>query len=187
MWIELSGAVGGTGPTGSTGPTGPTGYTGPAGSATNTGATGPTGAAGSAGSAGATGSTGPTGYTGSSLVAIEYVIDGGGSVLTTGLKGFLSIPFGCTINSVTLLPDQSASLVVDIWKAAYTSYPPTVANTITAGDIPTMRSTGSYQDSTLSGWTTSISANDVLAFNVTGPTGPTGVTRVTVALKATRT
>src|SRR5271166_3840873 len=34
---------------------------------------------------------------------IEFVADGGGSVLTTGVKGYLEIPFGATINRVTLL------------------------------------------------------------------------------------
>jgi len=64
-------------------------------------------------------------------ISITYVMDGGGVVLTTGVKGDLYIPFKCTISSYTLLADQSGSVVVDIWKNTYGNYPPTVSNNIT--------------------------------------------------------
>ncbi|GAI77252.1 unnamed protein product, partial [marine sediment metagenome] len=50
------------------------------------------------------------------IVTITFIIDGGGSAITTGEKGHLRIPFACTINRVTMLADQSGSIVVDIWK-----------------------------------------------------------------------
>jgi len=182
--VGYTGSTGQIGPTGYTGSTGPTGPIGTVGATGSTGLTGPTGSQGSAGSATNTGATGPTG---SSLVAIEYVIDGGGLVLGTGPQGYLEIPFGCTINRVTLLADQTGYIVVDIWKSSYANFPPGATNTITSGDTPVLQNAKSFQDSTLTNWTTSIAAGDILAFNVTGPTGPTGATRVTVALKATRT
>jgi hypothetical protein len=116
--------------------------------------------------------------------SIQFVIDGGGSTITTGVKGFLVIPFACTINSVTMLGDQSGSIVVDIWKKAFTTTLPTVANTITASDIPTISSAVTVQDTTLTGWTTSVSANDMIGFNVNSVTT---MQRVTVALKCTAT
>ncbi len=119
--------------------------------------------------------------------ALTYVIDGGGSAITTGVKGDLLIPFACTINSATLQADQSGSIVVDIWKKAYaTSSPPTVANTITASALPTLASAQSSQDTTLTGWSTgvNVSANDMLRFNVNSATT---VTRVTLTLKCTKT
>lgn len=116
--------------------------------------------------------------------AISFVIDGGGSTITTGVKGFLLVPFGCTINSVTLLGDQSGSIVVDIWKKAFASSLPTIANTITASDIPTLSSAITVQDTTLTGWTTSVSANDMIGYNVNSITT---LTRVTVILKCTAT
>lgn len=115
---------------------------------------------------------------------ITFIIDGGGSVLTTGVKGDLEIPFGCTINRVTLLADQTGSVVVDIWKNTYANYPPTGANTITASAIPTISSAVKSQDSTLTGWTTGITAGDTLRFNVNSVTT---ITRVLVSLKVTRT
>jgi hypothetical protein len=62
---------------------------------------------------------------------------------------------------------------------AYASYPPTVTNTITASAKPTLSSAAKSQDSTLTGWTTSISAGDVLAFHVDSAST---VTRVNLVL-----
>ncbi len=110
---------------------------------------------------------------------ISYVIDGGGSVITTGVKGDLSIPFNCTITAVTLLADQSGSIVVDIWKDVYGSYPPVVGDSITASAKPTISSTTKYTDSTLTGWTTTITAGDTLRFNIDSITT---ISRVTLSL-----
>jgi hypothetical protein len=99
----------------------------------------------------------------------------------------LEIPFACTINRVTLLADQSGSIVVDIWMCTYSAFaPPThpaVGDSITASDVPTISSAEKYQDSTLTGWTTSIAAGNVLAYNVTSATT---ITRVTCSLEVTR-
>lgn len=114
---------------------------------------------------------------------ISYVIDGGGSVITTGLKGFLQIPFACTINSWTIMADATGSMVIDIWKDTYANYPPTVADTITASAKPSLSSANKATSSTLTGWTTSIAADDVLAFNVDSAST---VQRVTITLKVTR-
>ena len=115
---------------------------------------------------------------------IQFVIDGGGVVLTTGVKGDLMIPFACTINEWTLLADQSGSVVVDIWKDTYANFPPTVADVITASAKPTISSATKGQSSTLTGWTTSIAAGDTLRFNVNSVTT---IQRVTLTLKVTRT
>lgn len=114
---------------------------------------------------------------------VTYVIDGGGSTITTGIKGDLTIPFACTINEWTLLADQSGSVVVDIWKDTYANYPPTVADTITASAKPTISTATKGQSSTLTGWTTSITAGDTLRFNVDSITT---CQRVTLSLKVTR-
>lgn len=119
----------------------------------------------------------------SNLATLTFVIDGGGSAITTGVKGDLEVPFACTINRATLLADQSGSIVVDIWKDTYANYPPTIADTITASALPTISSTTKAQDSTLTGWTTSISAGDTLRFNVNSITT---CTRVTLSLKVTK-
>jgi hypothetical protein len=118
------------------------------------------------------------------LATITFIIDGSGSVITTGIKGDLEIPFACTINRVTMLADQSGSIVVDLWKDTYANYPPTVADTITAAAKPTITTATKSQDATLTGWTTSIAAGDTLRFNVDSVTT---IQRVTISLKVTKT
>jgi len=118
------------------------------------------------------------------VATITFIIDGGGSAITTGIKGVLEIPFACTINRVTLLADQSGSIVIDIWKQAYADYPPEDANSITASAPPTLSSALKSQDSTLSGWTTTIAAGDCLMFNVDSVAT---ITWVTLSLKVTKT
>jgi hypothetical protein len=102
--------------------------------------------------------------------AVGLIIDGGGSAITTGVKGFLRVPFACTITGVTLLStDASAtagSIVIDIWKDTYANYPPTVADTITASAKPTLSSANKSENTTLTGWTTAITAGDILGFKV---------------------
>jgi hypothetical protein len=115
---------------------------------------------------------------------ITYVIDGGGVAITTGEKGDLEIPFACTITAATLLADQAGSIVVDIWKDTYANAPPTVADTITASAKPTLSTADKSQDTTLTGWTTTVNAGDVLRFKVDSATT---VQRVTLSLKITRT
>lgn len=116
--------------------------------------------------------------------SIGIALDGAGSALTTGIKGDVSIPFSCTINSVTLLADQSGSIVFDLWKDTYANYPPTVADTITASAKPTISSDTKATDSTLTGWTTSITAGDTIRFNIDSVST---ITRCTLVLKVTKT
>jgi hypothetical protein len=97
---------------------------------------------------------------------LNYTIDGGGAVPSTGTFGCVVVPYDCTITSATLMADQSGSAVIDVWKAAFASYPPTIANTITASDLPTLSSAISSQDTTLTGWTTSLNAGDIIFFNL---------------------
>jgi hypothetical protein len=119
---------------------------------------------------------------------IEFVIDGSGSAITTGMKGCLQVDFPCTIQSATLLADQSGSVVVDIFKCTYAAFaPPThpaSGDKITSSTPPTISSATKATDSALSSWTTTISAGDILGFNVNSCTT---ITRVTVVLKVVRT
>lgn len=118
------------------------------------------------------------------IATITFVIDGGGSVITTGVKMDLEIPFACTINSATVLLDQSGSIVLDIWKDTYGNYPPVVGDSITASAKPTVSGATKSQDSTLTGWTTSITAGQTLRVNVDSIAT---ATRATLSLKVTKT
>ena len=120
---------------------------------------------------------------------LEFVIDGGGSTIITGMKGYLYVDNACTINQATLLADQSGSIVVDIFACSYANFDagathPVSGDKITASAPPTITTATKAQDSTLTGWTTTIAAGTVLAFNVSSVTT---IARVTLALKVTRT
>jgi hypothetical protein len=124
--------------------------------------------------------------TGAGIVQnIEFIVDGGGSLLTSGSKGYLEIPFACTINQVTILGDQSGTIAVDIKKCTYSGFP--TDSSIVASAPPTLSSAQKNQDSTLTGWTTSISAGDILKYVVLGSPSIASVQRVTISLKVTRT
>lgn len=114
--------------------------------------------------------------------AITFAIDGGGAALTTGIKADVYVPYACTITAVTMLADQSGSCVVDIWKDSYANYPPTIADTITASAKPTLGAATKSQDTTLTGWTTSVSAGDILRFNIDSAST---ITRLVLTLTVT--
>jgi hypothetical protein len=115
---------------------------------------------------------------------IEFIIDGGGAEIALGIHGDLEIPFACTIQRVTMLADQTGSIVVDIWMEDYANYPPTDADSITAAAVPTIGAAVKSQDSTLSGWTTAIPAGETLRYNCDSVTD---IERVTIALKVVKT
>jgi hypothetical protein len=99
--------------------------------------------------------------------ALNFIIGNGTTVISTGVKGVLEMPFAATILSVRLVaPKESGDLVVDIWRDSYFNFPPTVADSITAAAKPTLAAANKYQDTTLTGWTTSIAAGDYLTINV---------------------
>lgn len=106
----------------------------------------------------------------------QIVIGGNGTAITTGYKADLYFAYACTITSVVLLADQVGSIVVDIWKDNYTNYPPTIGDSITASAKPTLSSANKSIDSTLTGWTKSISAGDTLRIYVDSATTVTNVT-----------
>jgi len=110
---------------------------------------------------------------------IGITVDGGGSAISTGVKGYKSFPVAGVIIGVRLLADQVGSAVVDIWKDTFANYPPTVADTITAAAKPTLSTNDASEDTTLSGWTTAVAAGDVFGFNVDSATT---ITRLTLEL-----
>lgn len=101
---------------------------------------------------------------------VTLIIDGAGSAISTGVKGYLSLPLAGTWKKWRVLSIDAAatagSIVIDVWKDTYANYPPTVADTITAAAKPTLSAANKNEDTTLTGWTTAFSAGDILGFNV---------------------
>ena len=115
---------------------------------------------------------------------VNFVIDGLGSPIVAGIKADIWMPFKGLWQGVTLLADQNGSCQVDLWQADYSSFPPTVANSIVDGNPPAFAGADSYQDLLLSGWTKNFGPNSVIRCNVVASSI---IERLTVALKFVRT
>ncbi len=108
---------------------------------------------------------------------LEFIIDGGGSPINTGVKGFLRIPFPASIVQWAVMADQAGSAVVDILRA--NNVVPSVSM-VGAGNKPTLTAAQFAGPTAPSGWTsTSLVANDWIAFSVSSAAT---ITRATVDL-----
>lgn len=107
--------------------------------------------------------------------------NGGGSALSSGLSAFIEIPWDCTIDSWSLLADASGSASVDVRTGSFGSYP--TVSSIVASAPPSLSSAQSGQSSTLTGWTTTLTAGDVLVFYLTSVST---IEQLAVQLQVTR-
>lgn len=121
---------------------------------------------------------------------ISGIIDGGGNAIASGAHIYIVVPFNCTIVTATSLGDVSGSVALDWWKCTYANFDagsthPVVGDKITASAPPSISTATKSQDSTLTGWTTSLSKGDILAFVATG--NATSIARVTGCLTVNKT
>lgn len=111
---------------------------------------------------------GPT--TNQNIREVTFVFDGGGSALSGTIDRCHVVDFGGTIKQVSIVADQSGSATIDVQTVSYASYTgPSSASTITSSDTPALSSAVKYQDSTLTGWTTSLTAGMVVCGKLTSP------------------
>jgi hypothetical protein len=123
---------------------------------------------------------GKLGGIGSSIIysSIGASFDGVGAVILAGLKTYISIPYNCTIKAWTIIGDTTGSAVVDVWKS--NNAIPTISNTITGSEKPTLSAAQINSDISLSTWVTNVSAGDVFCFNVDSCSL---LSKITVSLK----
>src|SRR5579859_867295 len=114
------------------------------------------------GSGGGGGGTGTSNIT----VSVGATFNGGGVALTAPQTEFAYVPYAGTITAATISADQTGSAVVDVWKVPLGSMPATSANSIAASDLPTLSSQIEHTDTTLTGWTTTVNAGDVIYFHI---------------------
>jgi hypothetical protein len=152
------GGSGGGGGAGSPGPPGKDGVAG---------APGPPGSTGAAGAAGATGPSGAqqppgAGWT-TPINGLAIVVPSGGIAVPRTISGTYSIQ-----EAIVLTQGGLGSCTIKVWKLNLgTGYPPTVSNDITGGHNINLSGQATYDDSTLSGWTTGLVQDDVLLFTLT--------------------
>lgn len=115
---------------------------------------------------------------------VSFAFDGGGAPIAVGQQVRIEIPFRCTISGVRMFADQAGTIAVDLRKDSYANYPPTAGDSIVASAPPTITADDQSVDTTLTGWTTSISQGDVLLAIVTSTSGV--IKELTVSLRVTR-
>ena len=109
---------------------------------------------------------------------VNYVIDSGSLPMQVGDKGKLTIDVTGVIENIRVLSDQTGDIVLDIGKTSFADYPN--FNSITAGQRVQLINTDNYFDDVLNNWTTSITAGDILRFDVISVNN---IRRVLISLK----
>lgn len=101
---------------------------------------------------------------------INIALRGGGSAISTGSAGNKRIAAAATITGYTITSSASCSITVDLWKTTYTAYDvsnhPVDGDSITASAPITLTTAVKAKDETLTDWTTSLSADDIIHVNV---------------------
>ena len=84
----------------------------------------------------------------------------------------IPLPFACTISAWNMTVD-SGTATVDVWKIATGTAVPTIANTITAA-VRHFNGTAKHS-TTLTGWLTAVTANDIFGFYLSAVSSATSV------------
>jgi hypothetical protein len=96
--------------------------------------------------------------------SVNYVIDGGGSAITAGSKGFVQVPTNFIVKEWSILADTTASsFAVDVRKCSYDNLPTT--SSIVGSDY--IQLTNQQKNHNLSVSWSAISAGEFLEFYVT--------------------
>ena len=188
----FSGREGTSGTSGRSGYSGISGYTGASGMGTSgySGTSGFSGTfSGTSGYSGVSG-RGVSGYSGYSGICnqtevLDYLVDGGGQPILSG-QAFvpgIRIPYGATIQDCKIYSDAIGDLSIDIWKCSNASYPPESTDSITGANYPTITN-GQYTDASLLGWTTTINADNHIAFYIRNCSC---ITKALISIKVVRT
>lgn len=116
---------------------------------------------------------------------LQIPMDGGGATLSTGVVLYMQVPWNVTVNAWQLVSGSGAgSMVIDIWLADFADYPPTVADTVTGSEKPTLSAAESNQDLSLTTWTDKDwDAGQWVAFNVDSVSG---ISKATLVLEVSR-
>jgi hypothetical protein len=148
----------------------------------SSGLAGPQGTTGPQGFSGPQGYQGWTGPSGITKGSFGITLDGGDVGITTGSKGYASMPYNGSITGWSILGNASGSIQIDLKKSTYNDFPTT--NSITATNYITLTSQQKNSDQTLTGWSVTFSASDVYEFVVNSVNT---VTKVNIVISTNKT
>jgi len=115
------------------------------------------------------------------IFTINFVIDGGGTTITTGIKGTITVDFNCEVIEWAVTADQSGDIVVDVNRSTFAGYPTT--SSIAGTELPTITTSTKGEDRTITTWST-IATGNVLEFEVDSITT---IQRATVSIVCRKT
>tara|TARA_Y100001934_G_C12339367_1_gene769360 strand:+ start:1516 stop:2217 length:702 start_codon:yes stop_codon:yes gene_type:complete len=101
---------------------------------------------------------------------INFVLDNGSNDITAGVKGSLGLDVSGRIESWTVVSENEGSIVIDIKKDKYDTYPDSLTS-IVGTEYPRLSNQKKNRDESLSTWTTDLVAGDILDFSVVSCTG----------------
>jgi flagellar basal body rod protein FlgC len=115
---------------------------------------------------------------------LNFVIDGGGATIVTGIAGWVEVPYTASALSWDLVGNTSGTLSVDVFKTTYANWVGTTGmtaanNSIVQASKPTI--TSAYKGQNTSVTWSGINAGDIVAFNVDGT--PASISRATLSIK----
>jgi hypothetical protein len=114
-----------------------------------------------------TGSGGGAVVSQSTTKAATWVSTDGNPLSTPTNDVYAYFPQESTIQSVVVLTEGGpGDCQIDVRAASLASYPPVGGDSIAGASKPSITAGVTYQDSTLTGWTTTIPANSVVAFSL---------------------
>jgi hypothetical protein len=103
---------------------------------------------------------------------IAFNIDNGSQVIPPGSKGFLTLDISGTLESWTVLSDDTGSIAIDIQKTTYNQFPDGFSS-IVGSEFPLLLNRNKNRDDDLTTWNKEITIGDVLNFRVLSCTGIT--------------
>lgn len=95
---------------------------------------------------------------------INFVIDGGVNTISTGSKGYLTLDFDGKITGWTIVSDVSDTVIIDVKKSSYSTYPNTTS--IAGTQKPALVAAQKNKNTNLTAWSTSLLAGDILEFYI---------------------
>jgi hypothetical protein len=103
-------------------------------------------------------------YAKANVRTLGITVDGSGTPLTTGIKGFVPVSFSGTIRNVNVIADRSGNISFDIWKTNNTI--PNSNNSITGNNYIKLNNSQYLNINIFSSWSLTVNTGDVFGFNV---------------------
>lgn len=113
----------------------------------------------------------PSGGSANSIIgSFGAAFDGAGSAITVNTIRYTRVPFACTITGWSVIGD-TGTFTADVLKIATGTTLPT--SSIAGSALPALATGNALKSTTLTGWTTSVAADDIVGIKVTVVSGTT--------------